>query len=132
MWESLINGLNEYRAGIHLLLHVVVPFVVAWAISPLIVGFSVRVIFAVLMLTMLVDADHLVADPIYAPGRCSIWFHPLHTFWPIVFYGLMTAWPLLLKVMAKPLSKHHLIVGLLGLGLLIHMALDWSDCIWMK
>ena len=37
-----------------------------------------------MMATMLVDLDHLFADPIYDPDRCSIGFHPLHQY-PIMF-----------------------------------------------
>lgn len=61
----------------------------------------------------LVDVDHLLADPIYDPTRCSIGFHPLHTWFPIAVYGVM-CW-------IKP-------VRLLGLGLVIHMLLDSIDC----
>ena len=63
--------------------------------------------------TMVVDFDHLLATPIYDPDRCSIGFHPLHTAPAIAIYVLLT--------LPKP-------TRLIGLGLLIHMALDWSDC----
>ena len=66
-----------------------------------------------MMLTMLVDLDHLIADPIFDPGRCSIGFHFLHSYTAIGGYLLMTLW--------KPLR-------LIGLGLLIHMLVDASDC----
>lgn len=63
---------------------------------------------------MLVDLDHLLADPIYDPERCSIGFHPLHTAVPIFIYGLLcfnhkTKW--------------------VGIGLVLHMMLDASDCL---
>lgn len=63
--------------------------------------------------TMLVDLDHLVAIPIYDPLRCSIGFHPLHQYFAILCYGLLFVFP-----------KFRYI----GLGLLIHMALDSFDC----
>ena len=45
---------------------------------------------ALLMLaTMVVDVDHLIADPIYDAARCSIGFHPLHTVGPIAFYVIL-------------------------------------------
>ena len=66
-----------------------------------------------MMLTMLVDVDHLLATPIYDPLRCSIGFHPLHKLLPIGVYCLMVAIPK---------------TRLLGLGLIIHMALDSIDC----
>ncbi len=64
--------------------------------------------------TMLVDFDHLLANPIYDPGRCSIGFHPMHELIPILFYFCLS--------FIKPLRY-------LGIGLLIHMALDSIDCI---
>jgi len=67
--------------------------------------------------TMIVDVDHLLADPIYDPGRCSIGFHPLHQPPAIIAYAAMTAWPKL---------------RLVGIGLLTHMALDGVDCVWMQ
>ena len=63
--------------------------------------------------TMLVDLDHLLANPIYDPNRCSIGFHPLHTTFPVIVYVLLTLF-----------SKTRLV----GLGLVIHMALDYIDC----
>ena len=65
------------------------------------------------MSTMLVDLDHLLANPIYDPTRCSIGFHPLHTEIPIFIYLLLSFFPK---------------TRLIGLGLLIHMALDSIDC----
>ena len=65
--------------------------------------------------TMLVDLDHLLAIPVYDPGRCSIGFHPLHTMFPILLYvGLC---------FIKKYRLHYL-----GIGLCIHMALDSIDC----
>lgn len=132
----LLQWLNEYRAVIHLLLHVLVPFI----ISRLGVSYFFEIrdnkgwffVFIILMLTMAVDIDHIVADPIYAPGRCSIWFHPLHTLWPMIVYVLMMMWPLVLKLRAGKVKITHKLVGLIGLGLVIHMLLDWIDCLWMK
>ena len=65
---------------------------------------------------MVVDLDHLLADPIYDPDRCSMGFHPLHTAPAVAVYVLLAAWPK---------------TRLVGVGLLIHMALDWVDCAWM-
>ena len=36
--------------------------------------------------TMLVDVDHLLANPIFDANRCSINFHPLHTYYAIGVY----------------------------------------------
>lgn len=102
-----------FRPTFHLLLHLIVPAAVA--------GVLFRKDFwkawLTMMVTMLVDLDHLLADPVYDPGRCSIGFHPLHQYPAIAAYAVMTAWPKL---------------RLLGIGLIIHMALDGVDCAWMQ
>lgn len=99
-------------AVLHLVLHVIVPGVVAA------VFYRERWRFAwfVMVATMLVDLDHLLADPIYDPGRCSIGYHPLHTAPAIGLYGVLFLLPK---------------TRLIGLGLLIHMALDGLDCLMM-
>lgn len=81
---------------------------------------------------MLVDLDHLLADPIYDPGRCSIGFHPLHTLPAIAFYSVLFVLPLFTK--KEPDTRRLQSVAdklhLAGLGLLIHMALDGLDCLF--
>jgi hypothetical protein len=69
--------------------------------------------YFILIATMLVDIDHLLANPIYDPGRCSIGFHPLHQLWFIALYIVLCFIP---------------VTRLVGLGLTIHMALDSIDC----
>ncbi len=98
---------------LHVALHFIVPGLIAYGFFPK--GESGRIFF-ILIATILVDLDHLVADPVYDPFRCSIGFHPLHQFIPIGFYGLM-------------LLYHR--VRLIGLGLLTHMLLDLGDCVSM-
>ena len=65
---------------------------------------------------MIVDIDHLLANPVYDAARCSINFHPLHRFAAVAVY-------LVLCFLPKPEF-----IRFLGLGLLIHMALDSIDC----
>jgi hypothetical protein len=102
-----------FRPAIHILLHFIVPAVVARC------GYKDRwkQVLAIMLLTMIVDLDHLFATPVFSPDRCSIGFHPLHTWPAILFYGVLTA---------VPLSR------IIGLGLIIHMALDALDCFWMR
>jgi hypothetical protein len=64
--------------------------------------------------TLVVDADHLLATPVYDPDRCSIGFHPLHTTPAIVLY---------LALAAVPRTR------VVGVGLVLHMALDALDCL---
>ena len=94
---------------IHLALHALVPLAVAW----LFFRSRWRKAWLIMLATMLVDLDHLVANPIFSPDRCSIGFHPLHTYTAITVYLLMSLF--------SP-------TRLVGLGLLIHMAVDASDC----
>lgn len=102
----------QLHAPVHLLLHFLVPGVVA------VVWYRRRWVRAWLLLLTgwLIDLDHLLADPIYAPGRCSIGFHPLHTAPAILVYGALTI----------PQRTR-----LLGIGLLIHIGLDAFDCMFM-
>ena len=114
---------------IHIALHVAVPLFAALVLY----RSQWPSAFVVLMATMAVDADHLLADPIYDPERCSIGFHPLHTTPAIAVYVVLFALPLVLLVGSDAerwgrwlrLAR---IVHLVGAGLLIHMALDGADC----
>lgn len=65
---------------------------------------------------MLVDLDHLLANPIFDPARCSINFHPLHTMPAIVLY-LILLFPKKTRILA--------------IALLFHMLTDWFDCYMM-
>ena len=93
-----------------MILHFLVPFALATAIwqekwiKP----------FLIMAFTIAVDFDHLVAEPIFDPNRCSIGTHPLHS------------WPAISIYLACLLSSQFRI---LALGLLIHMTLDCIDCL---
>ena len=93
----------------HIALHFIVPAIV--------VGLFFRrqwwVCYLIMIGTMLVDLDHLLANPIYDPTRCSIGFHPLHTFWAIAIY----------LALCFPKKTRYV-----GIGLMIHMILDSVDC----
>jgi hypothetical protein len=102
----------SFLSVLHLVLHVVVPGVVAF----LFFRSRWRRAWLIMLATMLVDLDHLLADPIYDPGRCSIGFHPLHSYPAIAVYVLLTL---------PPKTR------LVGVGLVIHMALDGLDCLLM-
>ncbi len=60
-----------------------------------------------------IDLDHLLATPVFDPDRCSIGFHPLHSYLAIAVYFLLllpkrTRW--------------------VGLALVIHIFADAVDC----
>lgn len=112
--QVLTHALSSLQphAAVHLLLHALVPGLVAA------VWFPRRRLRAwlILMAGWVIDIDHLLADPVYAPGRCSIGFHPMHTAPAIVAYG------------ALAIARR---TRLFGIGLLIHIGLDAIDCMFM-
>ena len=93
----------------HLLLHFTVPLIVAMVFFKNNFKFA----YLVLIATMLVDLDHLLATPIFDPDRCSIGFHPLHKI------------PVIIAFSALALTRS---LRLIGVGLIIHMLLDSADC----
>jgi len=103
----------DLRPVVHVILHFALPAAAAR------VAFRKQFIKAWLIMaaTMIVDLDHLLADPIYNPDRCSIGFHPLHQYPLFAVYALAALWPK---------------TRLIGIGLLIHMFLDGVDCFWMQ
>lgn len=97
---------------LHLVLHVLVPLGIAFAAY----RDHWRRAWLVMLATMIVDVDHLLADPIYDPVRCSIGYHPLHTAPAIAVYVAF-----LIPARTR----------LPALGLVAHMALDGLDCLLM-
>ncbi|MEH6570965.1 MAG: DUF6122 family protein [Halioglobus sp.] len=94
---------------LHLALHFLVPLAMAATFYRRRLATS----FTLMMFGLLIDVDHLLADPIYAADRCSIHFHPLHTVGPIALYGL---------ALLHPKTR------IVGIGLCIHILLDTLDC----
>ena len=89
-------------------------------VSPLLIAFVFfrkdwKKVYLIMLSTMIVDLDHLVANPIYQADRCSINFHPLHTYYAIAVYIIMI-------FLRKPFN-------IIGLGLLLHMLTDLIDCL---
>ena len=101
------------RTIIHMTLHFLVPFLVAKTVWKENWLFP----FITMALTIAVDFDHLLADPIFDPNRCGLGFHPLHS-WPAIAVYLVAIFSSRLRIIA--------------LGLLIHMVLDGTDCLLMR
>ena len=95
------------------LLHYGFHFVVPLAIAMVFFKSEWKRVYLIFILSMLIDLDHFLADPIYDPVRCSIGFHPLHSYYAIGVYFLML------------LSKKTRIIAI---GLLMHMMADQLDC----
>lgn len=110
----------------HIALHFIVPLLIAAVVYRRILWPA----FVTMLGSMVIDLDHLLADPIYDPERCSIGFHPLHS---SVAIGVWVA--LMVVSLPHPVGMvcfgvYRPWVNLFALGLLIHIALDWSDCIF--
>lgn len=98
-----------YRPIIHYGLHFGLPLLIA------ILFFKKqwKKAFLIMLLGMIIDLDHLLATPIFSPNRCSINFHPLHSYYAIVVY----------VVLLIPIKTR-----LIGLGLVVHIIADLTDC----
>ncbi len=95
---------------IHYFLHLGFPLILALVFF----RSEWKKVYFILLATMLVDLDHLLADPIFDPNRCSINFHPLHTYYAMIVY-------VALLFFKKPYN-------IIGLGLVLHMLTDALDC----
>ncbi len=59
---------------VHYFLHFVFPGVVAY----LFYKSNWKKVYVIMLLTMLIDIDHLLDDPVSDPSRCRRGFPPLH------------------------------------------------------
>ena len=96
----------------HYSLHLLFPFIIAWFFFRK----NWKIAGVIMVLTLVIDIDHLLASPIFDPQRCSIGFHPLHSFPAIGVYMVMFFIPFL-RIPAA--------------GLLLHILTDSIDCIWI-
>ncbi|MGB3616723.1 MAG: DUF6122 family protein, partial [Catalinimonas sp.] len=71
--------------------------------------------YLVLLASMAIDLDHLLADPVFQADRCSVGLHPLHTLPAVVGYGVLLCF-------RRPYRT-------LGVGLLLHVLTDLLDCV---
>src|SRR5690606_12432620 len=98
------------------LVHYGIHFGLPLAIALLFFKSKWKVAFLIMISTMLIDLDHLLATPIFDANRCSINFHPLHTYYAMVFYVVM----LFFKK-----------TRLRGIGLATLILVDVVACSWM-
>ena len=98
------------HAAFHLIVHLALPAAAAF----LFFRDRWKSAWIVMVLATVIDADHLLADPVYDPHRCSLGFHPLHTLPAAVFYGLLLLIPA---------------ARIFATGLLLHLGADAVDCL---
>ena len=101
------------RFGIHYGFHIVVPIIIALLFYKK--SFS-KSLFILIGIGFLIDLDHLFASPVYMSSRCSINFHPLHSYIAILVYLVLFA-----------LKK----TRIFGLAWLLHILADSADCYMM-
>ena len=99
------------REVIHYGIHLLMPLFIGFFAYP---GRRLKAIL-ILLSGLLIDLDHLLADPVFDPDRCSIGFHPLHSYIAIGIYAVFLI---------------HSRTRLVGLALLIHIFADSADC-WL-
>lgn len=98
---------------VHYSLHFLAPGIIAYVFF----RENWKKAWLLMLLTMLIDLDHLLATPIFDPHRCSIGFHPLHSYVAIGLY---------------PIFIFFKNTRVLGVGLLFHILTDFIDCRWMN
>jgi hypothetical protein len=101
------------QTSIHYFLHFGFPLLIA------VIFFRKdwKIAYFLFVATMLIDLDHLLATPVFEMNRCSINYHPLHTYYAMLVYLLLLFFP-------KPFR-------IIGIGLLFHMLTDFIDCLLM-
>lgn len=98
------------REILHYGIHFALPVIVGVLFYP---GKRLKAVL-ILLSGILIDLDHLLADPIFDPNRCSIGFHPLHSYWAIALYMLL--------LVPKP-------TRIFGIALMLHILADSVDCL---
>ncbi|WP_299214530.1 DUF6122 family protein [uncultured Aquimarina sp.] len=100
-----------FRLTIHYGFHFLIPLAIALLFFPK----QWKKVYLIFLGAMLIDIDHLLADPIFDPNRCSVGFHILHSIYAIIIYTVLL-FPKKTRV--------------LGIALLWHIITDQLDC-WM-
>ncbi len=104
--------LNIFQFVVHYGLHFIFPGFIAYLFFRKIW----KKAWLIMIATMLVDLDHLLASQIFDPNRCSIGFHLLHSPLAIIIYFLLLFIPR---------------TRIVAVGLLFHMLTDYLDCSWL-
>jgi len=104
--------LEILQTTVHYGLHLLFPAWIAWKFF----REKWKKAYLIMLATMLVDLDHLLATPVFDPNRCGIGFHPLHSYYAIAVYCILLFFPK---------------TRIVAIGLVLHMLTDFQDCLWM-
>lgn len=97
---------------IHYGIHFLAPGIVAYIFF----NSNWKKAWLLMLATMLIDLDHLLATPIFNPDRCSINTHVLHQTYLLPLYCL-------LFIPKKTRS--------IAAGIILHFVADGIDCLFM-
>jgi Na+/phosphate symporter len=98
---------------VHYFLHFIFPGFIAY----LFFNNKWKKAYVIMLFSMLIDLDHLLVNPIFNPCRCSIGFHPLHSYVAVAFYAAL---------LIHPKTR------IIAVGLLLHLATDFIDCLFIE
>ncbi|KQT22491.1 hypothetical protein ASG31_03535 [Chryseobacterium sp. Leaf404] len=102
------------RTFTHYFLHLIFPAAIAYIFfQP-----QWKKAYFIMVATMLVDLDHLLATPVFDPDRMSVGFHLLHSYPMIAVYFLMLFFKGNIRIIA--------------VSLLFHMFTDFQDFIFWQ
>ncbi|WP_271765881.1 DUF6122 family protein [Aquimarina algiphila] len=99
------------RPILHYSFHFIIPLIIALLFFPK----QWKKVYLIFLGSMLIDLDHLLANPIFDLNRCSVGFHPLHSYYAIAVYCT---------------SLFFTRTRIIGLALIWHIITDQLDC-WM-
>lgn len=102
--------------SLQFIVHYGMHFIVPLGIAYLFYRNQLWQVFLIFLLAMLIDLDHLLAEPIFDPNRCSIGFHILHSYVAIGAYFILLFF-----------KKTRIV----GFALLWHILTDAVDCLWI-
>lgn len=99
------------RPIIHYGFHLLIPLGIALLLYPK----EWKKVYLIFIGAMLIDLDHLLANPIFDSNRCSVGLHFLHSLYAIIGYFILL------------IPKK---IRIIGIALLWHIGTDQLDC-WM-
>lgn len=97
------------KTGTHYFLHFVFPICIALVFYRK----NWKKAYFIMLATMVVDLDHVFANPVFDPSRNSIGFHVFHSYYAIAVYFLLLFFKGNIRIVA--------------IGLLFHMLTDYQD-----